>query len=159
MKMITNRLEPHFNNRGFFYPQGMEVVAAVPTPFDGIFGMMFGQTIWPHGNCAKHGYCLKGWLNCEVGPPRVQVRVDLPRDYFAGTLVHELCHAVLDRDEAHGPQFEALARTFGLEGPCEHTQHGADAVALLRSLDGYDAWPLAPAPEWEIPEYVLKAML
>lgn len=50
------------------------------------------------------------------------------------TLIHELCHIILDCEHGHKAQFGKLATAMGLEGKMTSTNAGAEALVIIRSV-------------------------
>jgi hypothetical protein len=142
---LTMALKPEFEKRGFCYPKHMSVEAMLVDPFQMIPGFISGETI-PRARHARYrpqqnmtifgGIVIVGmgpdgdfhfpWEEEDEKLPddidqldiHVKIRADIPfENMAAGTLVHELCHAVLMPIEEgdHGPKWTSLATSMGLE--------------------------------------------
>lgn len=63
-----------------------------------------------------------------------------------GTLLHEMVHATVGIEAAHGKHFVKLARMLGLEGKPTHCGPGADTKELIQAkvIDVLGDYPAAP---------------
>ncbi len=71
---------------------------------------------WANGVTRHAPFTHEPWL-IEISPRLSAVEA-------AGVLAHEMTHAALPFEASHGPQFEAVVRKLGLDGPAEATTVG-----------------------------------
>lgn len=180
---VANALEPEFKKRGFCYPGRTSVEARLPDTLAELFGNGYvsGETqslprlSWrseAYNIIASHRFddiervraILSEWMQKEHPSiddyeAEVRIRANIPHALFAaGTLCHELCHAVMPPNEGHGPQWSALARSMGLDGSDEglnqnggkpgylsSSNTGVGFTKLIRPiLANIEPWPEAP---------------
>ena len=121
LERMTTALRPKFKKAGYALPRRVRVSCG-----------------WPaEGALRKEMRIGECWVASasEGGTPEIFVSPALADSVqVAGTLVHELIHAVLPEKEDHGKKFRAAMAPLGLEGKATATTIGDELRAELAGI-------------------------
>jgi len=131
---LARKFEKAFKKEGQKYPEKMRLSCGLP--LTGAFSKVrtIGQCFYPSNSKDKS-------IEIFISP------VEDDKFKVAGTLIHELCHAVLPLGSGHGTAFRDLAIKMGLTGKMKATTNSEGLTKALEIMFK------------KFPEYPHKSML
>lgn len=111
-----------------------------------LFVQLTGQAVpechvsvgWPSkGGTAKNKTIGQAWSSTSSADGIAHVFISpiiFDGETALATLIHELCHVVLDCEFAHRSEFACLAKAMGLEGKMTATIPGSEALIIIAEV-------------------------
>jgi hypothetical protein len=127
LNSLAEVLRPAFKRAGFPLPDKLHISCGWPTR---------RALITPTSKSRTMGQCFGSACSSD-GHSEIFITPALADSMeVAEVLVHELCHAALDCDGGHGPQFRKVATAMGLSGKMTSTHAGQDLARRLNDILG-----------------------